>query len=282
MSTRDISLGRVARTVGYAVLGFVGTAVLGMALLVVAQPLQVTIYDALYLAVGPWTAEETATVLQFALASLGAIGVITLVAAYARTGTEHLRTLAPGLVGLLALVAVFVLASALLGVVSFLAAIVAVAAFVVAVPVGLRAVGAWPAGVATFAGGVPTLAILLLLLGFGLGWGGGYDLVAREIPADEVDGTAEASFEDVPQLREDLLRPADDDVFAYCETAEGRRTCRLSLRGYDREAQAARFLDRHGVRCPFRGTSADEDRTRSFVATDDGTFYRVSCVSYGD
>lgn len=177
----------------------------------------------------------------------------------------------------------FVVLAASAGVVGLLAAVVAFAAFVVAVPLTVRSLGAWPGGVTAFVGGVPVLVVLLLLLGFGLGWGGGYDVVATELPDSAVSGSADASFEEAPELRDDLLAPSTDDVYATCrETDEGRRTCRLSLRGYEHEARTARFLDRHGVRCPLRGSSVDETRNRSFVAEADGSYYRVRCVAYGD
>lgn len=282
METPDLTARRVAVAAGHLVFGLVGTAVSAVALLQVGQPLQPLVYDAFYLAVGPWTATVTATILVFTLASLGGISVPTLLAEYGRSRFEHARALVAGLSGLLLALVFFLALTALAGANGWLAAIVAVGAFVVAVPVGLRYLGAWPATVTAFVGGVPVLVLLLLLLGFGLGWGGGYDLVAREVPASAVNGSAEASFDGVPQLRDDLLTPSGDGTYGYCERDDGRRTCRLPLRGYDHEARAARFLDRHGVRCPFLNGRSTHAGKRSFVAEDDGTYYRVSCVAYGD
>lgn len=285
MNTTGSTLERVARTVALLLFGAAGTAGVAVALLAVTQPLRVRIYDALYLAVGPWTATTAATVLAFTFASLAAVCVPTLVAAYARSRFEHLRSLGAVLAGALLLAVLILLVTAYAGVVGFLPAIVAVAAFVVAVPVGSLVLGAWHDGLAAFAGGIPVLVLLLFLLGFGLGWGGGYDVVATELPPSTVEGSADATFDDAPALRDALLTPDGDDVYATCERDDDdRRTCRLSLRGYDDEAAAARFLDRHGVRCPFLdGRGATEgSKNRSFVAEEDGAYYRVTCVAYGD
>lgn len=219
---------------------------------------------------------------MFTLASLGGVSVSTLLAEVNRSRFDRARALVAGLAGMLLVCVLFVAVAALAGANSWLTAIAAFGAFAVAVPVGLRRIGAWPAAATAFAGGIPVLVVLVLLLGFGLGWGGGYDVVAREVPASAVNGSADATFDDVPRLRDDLLTPPEDN-YAYCErNDEGRRTCRLPLRGYDHEARAARFLDRHGVRCPYRNARATPDGNRSFVAEHDGTYYRVTCVAYGD
>lgn len=278
MTLPAVSAGRVARTAGHLLLGFAGTAVLVVVLLPALQPLRVPVYNALYLAVGPWTATTTATVVAFALAVGVAVSVPTLLAEYARNRSEYVRPLGAALAGLVLLPVLLVVLAAFAGVVGLLAAVVAFAAFVVAV----RALGAWPGGVTAFAGGVPVLVVALLLLGFGLGWGGGYDVVATELPASAVNGSADASFDEAPELRDDLLSPSPDAPATCRESDEGRRTCRLSLRGYEHEARAARFLDRHGVRCPLRGSSTPETRNRSFVAEADGRYYRVRCTAYGD
>ena len=55
----------------------------------------------------------------------------------------------------------------------------------------------------------------------------------------------------------------------------------LSLREYDGESRAARFLDAHGVRCPYLNANTGE-KPGSFVAEHDGTHYRVTCEKYGD
>jgi hypothetical protein len=283
MDLSDLTLETVARTAGHLLGGTVGTLVVGLGLLRVLQPLQAPVFDAFYLAVGPWTAEVTATVLVFVLAGSLALGLPTLLSVAVRAGTDDLQPLVVGLAGLVGVLVVGVAASALVGLEEFLAAVVALVVVAVAVPVGLYRFDTWPDGVAAYVGGLPVVFLLLAALAFGLGWGGGYYVVAEEVPAEEVDTSAAAEFSEAPELRDDLLDPSRDDVYANCEEEDGRRTCRLSLRGYDDEAAAARFLDSHGVRCPYRNApSRETPGDQSFVAEADGTYYRVSCESYGD
>lgn len=81
-----------------------------------------------------------------------------------------------------------------------------------------------------------------------------------------MNGSSSADFDDVPQIRDDLF--AGD-----CSTGpDGRQVCRLSLRGYEHEARAARFMARHCVRCPYQ--NARTDPSDSSVATDDDPYYR--------
>lgn len=294
MDIDELTLRGVARGTGHLLVGTVGTTAAVVALLWLVEPARPVVFDAFYLAVGPWTAEMTATLLSFTLAGIVAVSLPTLGAVYWRSRAEHVPTLLAGLAGALGLVAVGLSLAALAGAVTILDTLLAFAAFAVAVPLGLRATGAWPSGAVTFAGGLPVLALLVLLLGVGLGWGGGYDVVATEVPAADVEGGADATFADAPRLRDDLLASSGDgggryssgdDVRGYCaENAEGRRACRLSLRGYEHEAAAARFLDDHGARCPYRLASPGRPASgnRSFVAADGGTYYRVTCQSYGD
>ncbi|MDY6817364.1 MAG: hypothetical protein SVG88_01790 [Halobacteriales archaeon] len=278
------SLGRIARIVGTFLAGAVGTIVFTLVFLWLAQPLQHPIYDGLYLLVGPWTATTTATILSFTLSSLLAISVPTLAVIYRRGHADALQPLVIGLLAVLGAASVVFLIAAVLGVISLLTAVIVASLFIATVPFVLRHLDLWPDGAVVFSGGVPVLILSLLLLGFGLGWGGGYDIVATEIPATAVDGNAGADFATVPALRDALLASNDGNDFAYCETDGGQRTCRLSLRGYDQEAKAARFLDRHGVRCPFLNApgAADSGNNQSFVAEHNGTYYRVSCIAYGD
>lgn len=283
MDVPDITLERTARTAGHLLLGTVGTTVAGLALLRLVQPLQVPLYDAFYLSVGPWTAEVTATVLGFVLAGTLAVALPTLLSVAVRSGTGGLQPLVAGLAVLLGGLFVGIAAWALAGLEVVLAAVVAVVVVAVAVPAGLYRVGTWPDGVAAYVGGLPVLVLLLAALAFGLGWGGGYHVVAEEVPAEEVDTSAAAEFSEAPELREALLDPSQEDIYANCAQEEGRRTCRLDLRGYDDEATAARFLDSHGVRCaPRNAPSRESPGEGSFVAEADGTYYRVSCETYGD
>ncbi|MFB6295018.1 MAG: hypothetical protein ABEI97_04615 [Candidatus Nanohaloarchaea archaeon] len=99
-------------------------------------------------------------------------------------------------------------------------------------------------------------------------------MTAQEIPTSAVNGSATASFNDVPQVRDDLF--AGD-----CSTGTNdRQVCRLYLRGYEHEAKAARFMARHGVRCPYQ--NAQTGRSDSFIATYNGSYYRVTCSPHGD
>lgn len=283
MDWSDLPIRRLARTAGAILGGLVGTIALAIVLLAASQPVRRWLFDALYLSLGPWSAEETATVVTFVLAGLGATAVSTTLGAGITHGGHAARRTGGLLASLVGVIGLALLASAMLGWTGWLAAVTAVAGFVVAVPLTIRWVGAWPAGIATFVGGVPPLVVLLLLLGFGLGWGGGYDLVAREVP-NASDSEAVATFEAVPQVRADLLTtgPASDSR-GYCErNPAGGRTCYLPLRGYQHEATAARFLARHGVRCPYRGGPTDGDRNRWFLAANNGTVYEVGCLAYGD
>lgn len=168
MEPADITVRGIARGAGHLLLGTVGTALGAVAILVALEPLRPSVYDAFYLAVGPWTAEVTATVLSFTVAGVLAVSLPTLVSVALRRGVEALRPLAAGLVGAMGVLAVALSLSALAGVVGFLATLVAVAGFVIVVPLGLRHAGVWPSGAITFAGGLPVLVLLILLLGFGL------------------------------------------------------------------------------------------------------------------
>lgn len=282
MNLGDVTLVGVARTVGYLLVGAVGTAAGALGLLLLVQPLRPAIYHASYLSVGPWSAEEASVVLPVAFAALTAAGVVTVLGVGVAGGRERATRVGAGLaVVVVALLALLGLAT-VLSAGGLPAAFVAVVAFVVAVPLGLRRADALAGGAPAFAGGVPVLLVILALLAFGLGWGGGYDLVAREVPADAVQGEP-ATFEGYPEIREDLLSPGNGSGGrGYCTGGDGRRTCRLPLRGYAYEARAARFLAEHGVRCRFRGSNAASTENRSFVAVADGTHYRISCQGYGD
>jgi hypothetical protein len=283
MDLSDITLETVARTAGHLLGGTVGTLVVGLGLLRVLQPLQTPVFDAFYLQVGPWTAEVTATVLVFVLAGSLALALPTLLSVAVRTGTDDLQPLVVGLAVLVGVLVVGIATWSLAGLEVVLAAVLALVVVAVAVPAGLYRVGTWPDGVAAYVGGLPVLVLLLAALAFGLGWGGGYYVVAEEVPAEDVDTSAAAAFSEAPELRDALLDPSQEDIYANCAQDEGRRTCRLDLRGYDDEATAARFLDSHGVRCPYRNApSRETPGDESFVAEADGTYYRVTCETYGD
>lgn len=284
MDFPDITLRGVLATAGSLAMGAVGTAALTIGLLTLVEPIRGAIYDAFYLAVGPWSATTAATVLSFTVAVLGALSVVTLLAASVSGTRERLRVLAVGLVGGIAVVLLLLVVATFLDANGLPTVLLVVGLFVAGVPLGLRRLDAWPWPVAAFAGGVPVVALSMLVLGFGLGWGGGYVVVAEEVPASSVSGPADADFDDYPQIRDALLSPSGDTA-GWCEAGDaGRRVCYLELRGYDHEAQAAAFLADHGVRCPYRNAAPGSRPAgkESFVAVDDGTYYRVRCGAYGD
>lgn len=266
---------RVARVVGYIALGFVGTALTALLALPLTHGVQSPIYHLLYLEVGPSAATQTAILTHFLAAGFLAIAVPTVVGDYLSDGLAHRRAIGVLLAALLAHVVLFlVVGVAGLGVypVGFLV----LALGVIAGGLLLRyRYGVRSGGLLAFGGGVPVLFALLLLAGFGLGWGWGYVMTAQEVPESSVEGTA-ADFAEVPAVSEDLFGSYD------CETdPDGRRVCRLHLRGYEHERTAARFMDRHGVRCPYQGAGSS-DRRDSFVAEHEGTYYRVTCDPHGD
>lgn len=271
MAGFNLSLRRLAVLGGYALGGAGATAATATVLLAVGQPVQLPIYEVFVRRLGPWSATTVASILSFALVSLLAVAIPTVLAAWYAGDRDRLRPLLAGAGGLLGLVAGLLVGLAFAGRLGLPTVLVLFGTLLPAVAVALHLadVGAEP--LAAFLGGLPVLALLLLLLGFGLGWGGGYDLVA-----EPVDPTREptADFAAIPEVRDDLFAPGNCDE-------EG---CRLSLRGYDREAAAARFLYRHGARCPFLNAPPGRDRPDpgSFVATHDGQPYRVACVAYGD
>ncbi|UHH24307.1 hypothetical protein [Halobacterium noricense] len=274
MNFDHLSLDRVVRTAGYGLFGVVGAIVVALVFARGLSPLQPVIYDAFYLVLGPWSSTELASVLHITAVGVLAVTAPVLVAEY--TAGDRLRTLAVGATVAFAVLVVVSVLAAFVDVLGFPTVAVAVALVAAAATAGLRRVGASRGATVTFAGSLPVLALLLVLLGVGLGWGGGYDVVAEPIDASAVDGPA-ADFADAPAVRDDLFSadacdPADDG------------TCRLSLRSYEHERQAARVLAANGVRCPFVNTPRNPvyDPDASFVAEHDDQYYRVTCEAYGD
>lgn len=273
MDIPDVSLTDAATTAAYLLFGVAGTIVASIVALAALQPVQPVVYDAFYLRLGPWSATTAATIVHLGIAGVLAIG-LPVVVAEAVDG-DRARRLAGGLVAATVTLLVFLLAATALDAIGFLTVLVAYALLVVGAVAGLRLTGASRGASATFAGGVPVLAVLLLLLAFGLGWGGGYDVVAEPVSAESVDEPVNA-LDEAPDVREDLFSEQ------ACDPEDG--VCRLSLREYEHEAQAARALQRHGVRCPLVNAPASDrwDRDASFVAEHDGQYYRVRCQAYGD
>lgn len=266
---------RVAKVVAYGLLGAVGTGVAALALLNLTQPVQGAIYDAVYLRVGPSEATETAILAHALAAGFVAISAPALIGDYLSDRLANGRALGGGIAAMLGLLGAF-LAAALAGLVGFLTALAVLTAALVGVPAALRyRFGVRSGSLPAFVGGVPVLVLLLLLTGFGLGWGWGYVVTAREVPDGAVNGTA-TTLDDAPALERDLFAPGN------CETdAEGRQVCRLSLRGYEHETAAARFLARQGVRCPYQHTRPANEGG-AFVVRHDGSYFRVTCSPHGD
>lgn len=267
------TLKRVGTVAGYFVLGMIGTAAVALVLLNLLQPVQGVVYDLFYLPVGPSEATETAILTHFLVSGVIAISVPLLVGDYLSDRGANLRALAWGVAAMLGLVLVF-LVVALTGLAAFLTALLVLAIGLVGVPVVLRYwAGVRSGGLPAFVGGIPVLVVLLFLAGFGLGWGWGYVMIAEEVPASSVDGPV-ADFGEVPEIRDDLFVEGD------CETTDGRRQCLLQLRGYEHELEAARFMDRHGVRCPYQNTYTGQED--AFYTEYEGTTYRITCSPHGD
>jgi hypothetical protein len=273
MDIPDVSLTDAATVGAYLLFGVVGTIIAALAAINALQSVQPVVYDAFYLQLGPWSATTAATTVHFGFAGVLAIGVPVVVAEL--VGGDRVRLVGAGLLAVTVALLLVLLGAAALDAHGFLTVVLAYALLVVGALAGLRHFGASTGASATFVGGVPVLALLLVLLAFGLGWGGGYDVVAEPVPASSVDEPA-TTFEDAPDVREDLFSEA------ACDPEDG--VCRLPLRGYEHEAQAARALDRQGVRCPLVNAPASDrwDRDASFVAEHDGQHYRISCQAYGD
>jgi len=267
MDGSDLSPGDVLALTGYGLAGLVGTVVVGFLLPVALGPVQPVVYDALYRPLGPWTATGAATAVQFGAAGALALSAPVLAVEYRDGGrTEPVAAvLAAGVVGVVA--ALF--AGVAVGAPALLATAAADLVLVVAGFLALGRVDASRAGRAAFVGGVPALALLLVVLAVGLGWGGGYDVVAEPAP-EAADATAD--FADAPELQADLFAPG------ACEGG----VCRLPLRTSEHEVAAGRFLDDNGVRCPLVNAPDARDWGGSFVATHDGDRYRVTCEAYGD
>ncbi|MHB9286013.1 hypothetical protein ACKVMT_03120 [Halobacteriales archaeon Cl-PHB] len=250
------------------------TAAVALVSLNVSVPMQAGVYDLFYLQVGPSEATETAILTHFLVSSVVAISVPLLVGDYLSDRGANLRTLGWGVAALLGLVLVFVVV-ALAGLAAFLTALVILAIGLVGIPLTLRyQAGVRSGGLAAFVGGIPVIILLLFLAGFGIGWGWGYIMIAEEVSESSVDGPI-ADFDSVPQVRDDVFAAGD------CSTdTANRRECLLYLRGYEHETQAARFMARHGVRCPYQNSPTGG--MDAFYAEYEGSYYRVRCSPHGD
>lgn len=276
MDISRTTLKRAGQLVGYFVLGLVGTGAIAFGLLYVSQPIQTVIYDLVYLWVGPSEATETAILTHFVTVGVLGLSLAMLLGDYLSDRLVHREQILKAIGGLVGLIVVF-LAIALAGYAAFLTALLVLAVAFLGIPLILRyRYNTRSGSVPAFLGGIPVLVLLLLLVGFGLGWGWGYVVTAQEVPASAVDDATAVAFDDVPEVRDDLFAAAN------CEAGtDDRRVCRLYLRGYEHEAVAARFMARHGVRCPYQNARAPRS-PETFVARHDGTYYRISCAAHGD
>lgn len=276
MNRSGITLERAARTAGYLLLGALSTAAVALASLYASRPVQTLVYDLVYLRVGPSEATEAAILTHVLAVGAVAISVPLVLGDYLSDRLAHRRAVAAAVAATAGLVSLFLLV-ALGGFAAFLTALGALVAAALGVPLLLRyRYGVGSGAIPAFVGGLPVLALLLLLAGFGLGWGWGYVVTAQEVPAPSVGGSDAPTFDDVPAVRDDLFASANCEV-----DPDDRRVCRLSLRGYEYETEAVRFLARHGVRCPYQNAPAAE-RAEDFLARHEGTYYRVSCEAHGD
>lgn len=265
-------LDQIGRTAGYLVLGIVGTVVFALAVLLIGGAIQPVVYDLFYLQVGPSEATETAILTHFLLAEFTAITIVLVGADYLNNGFTN-RTAITRIIGVLAGLLMVFLVLSVLELAAFLTAIIVLAAAVVTIPLLLWFRYDVRSGtLTTFLGAIPVLVVLLLIAGFGVGWGWGYIMTAEQVPESSVTGSV-VDLDDAPQIRDDLF---DGD----CSGGDGDRICRLYLRGYAHEAQAARFMAEHGVRCAYQN-EPDWD-SDSFIATADGSYYRITCSPHGD
>lgn len=274
MDDSNITLRRVTRTAGYLLGGGVVTAVVALVVLYVGRPIQPAVYDAFYRHLGPSEATTVAILTHFLFAGTTAASVVLVGTDYVGDRLAHRGPVAKAIAVLVGCSVAFV-SVVLLELGSFLLAVLGLAAALVAIPAVLwYRSGVGRASVFAFVGGIPVLVFLALMAGFGLGWGWGYTLTAQEVPASAADGTSAVDFQEAPQIRDDLF--ASD-----CSTGrDGRQVCQLSLRGYQREIRATRFLARHGVRCPYLEGSLRQ--SGSFVARSDTSYYRITCSPHGD
>ncbi|MFB6254223.1 MAG: hypothetical protein ABEI06_06420 [Halobacteriaceae archaeon] len=267
------TLRQAGKTVGYFIGGGLITIGIAIGLLRFTVWIQAIIYDLLYLQVGPSAATKAAILIHFMIIVMIAMTIAMAVGDLLSNRLAHWRYLVIGMGTMMTLLLVFVVI-ALFGFAAFLTAIIVLGVSFVIIPAMLRYYyhiksGAIPA----FIGAIPVAILLFLLAGFGIGWGWGYILTAKAVPVSTV-GPPDANFEAVPAVSEDLFQPEN------CTTEDGRRTCRLSLRGYEHELIAIRFLARYGVQCPY--TNAGSIDPSSFIARHNDTLYRVSCIPHGD
>ncbi|MFB6227280.1 MAG: hypothetical protein ABEH88_01635 [Halobacteriales archaeon] len=271
MNLTDVTTGQSRTAAAHLLGGAIGAGVVGATLSPIVPSLQQATYATLYAQFGPWRATEAAVLLAGAIVGLLSVAVPTVLVALVRGPRDSVPPILAGLGALFGVSVFLVVFVAPLGLLGSRAAMVALVIVVGLLGVGLYHLRTDPRTVATFGGGVPVFALLLVLLVATPG--GGYAIVAEEtraLDSGDVNGSV-ADFDSSPEVRDDLFSPAnreDGDPATY----------RLSLREYDRGSSAARFLDANGVRCPYLGVDGDEE-SGTFVAVHDGTHYRVRCIA---
>lgn len=270
------SLAHTAALIGF---GFVGTVAIVLGLLYATRGLQPPIYHALYLTLGPTDATQAAMVWHFTLAVGIAALLPPLVVAYALdAGPDGVRKLAPVFGAATVLLACFALTVGL-RVLPLPIGIAILGIVLLSIPILLHyRYDVHSPALPTLGGAVPVIVVVFLLLGFGMGWGWGYVVMAETAPPSTVNDATVADFDEAPQVRDDLFTEN-----SCSGLAGGGEQCILSIRGYEHEMQAVRFLARHGVRCPYVNAPPDSKRDAgSFLAEHDGHYYRVTCGTHGD
>lgn len=268
------TLVRIAVAVGTVVLGLLVTAGVALALLYATRWIQPAIYGAVYWRLGPSDATATASLAHVLVVSAAAVGVAGLAGDALDTRLTNGRAYATAGVAATVGVGAAWLLAAVVGLAALPVAFVLLAVGLAAVPIALHVADVRSGGTLAIAGGAPVALALLLVAGVGLGWGWGYVAVAQEVPASAANATEATDFAAAPGFAADLLDPANCEV-----DAAGRRVCRLELRGSPHEVSAARFMARHGVRCPYQGRPGE---SASFLARAQDRYYRVTCAAHGD
>lgn len=259
---------------GSALFGLVAAGALSIAVMNALRGIQPPLYHAVYTEMGPTSATHVAVLGHFTLGAVIAVLVPPLVVAAAADGFGGTTDLAPGLAGTAGLLVLFALGWQFASF-PFFPGLVVLGLLLLGVPLFLsHRLDVRSPALPTMAGAAPVALALFVLMGFGMVWGWGYVVVAETVSPAVVDEPPSADFDDVPAVRDDLFAANN------CDTTDGTTRCELQLRGYDHERTAARFLDQHGVRCPY--TNDPGGPSGSVIAEHENEYYRVTCTPHGD
>lgn len=263
MSRTESLLDSAGRPAGLLLLGLLGTAGCGLAVLWLLKPLPAWLFYILSPVLGPFLATKVGTVGGYTAGLLIALVVPVLLSARVTA-----RPLWATLVGKYLAAQLLVIGLSAVAMVLYVPKVVGLLLLLDVVLLGMVVVQ-WgrtderaDAMAAVIGGSVGLFVGLFFAMFVGLGWNA-YTITATEVPAPEFEDNG-VSFESAPAIRENL--------FENCETNGSRRRCSLGLRGIDRGRAGAGFLARHGVRCGYETGSSD-----SFVAEHNGSFYQVRC-----